>query len=178
MSFATWDPRGQYNRGDGVEQWGDWHRARRVFHGLGFKMQKASFRLVRDEAELVAARIRANLASQAYARSEPGHAPLSPETVANKVANEDKILVETEEFLHAIQVHQNGPRTWLVGVQGDERLVKRAAANEWGASAANTSRGQTIPERPVFRVEMERIRADGTLQKLPTAFRRIFEGRY
>lgn len=162
MGYDTWDPRGQLNQN--VRMSGDWYRARRFFDGLGFKINKVTQRTMREEAEVIAARIRSNLKAQNYP-----HAPLAESTIEGKENpdNKDKILLDTEEFVNAIEVHQVGYRTWLVGVQGDEDLVKRTTANEFGAPAKN------IPARPVFRPEIERVMASGRLRNLNRAFARL-----
>lgn len=162
---------GQYNRG-AIRLSGDWRRARRTFHGLGFKMNKVTNRTMPEEAALVAARIKRNIRSQVYA-AEGHHPELAESTNEGKKNqdNRDKVLLDTEEFVNSIEVHRNGYRTWLVGVQGDEKLVERATSNEFGAP------GRNLPARSTFRVEAERIRANGRLEKMGPAFRKLLNGR-
>jgi len=163
----------QFNRGS-LRLSGDWQRARKTFHGLGFKMNKVTHgRTMREEAELVAARIKRNIKNQTYA-SEGRHAPLAESTKENKKnpSNRDKILLDTEEFVNSIGVFQNGYRTWVVGVQGDGELLARVMANEFGAPSRH------LPARSTFRIEMERIKAEGRLEKLDKAFKNLLKGKH
>lgn len=156
----------QYNRS--VRFDGRWDLARRKFNGLGFKVNKVTDLTMQEEAERAAARIRANIRNQVYAR-DGRHAPLAPSTVANKKnpENAEKILLDTEELVNAIGAFKNGYRTWVVGVQGSDELVEKAAANEWGVPERN------LPARSTFRLEIERVRANGRLERLDSAFRKL-----
>ena len=152
-----------------VYRWGDWDRANRIFNGLGFKMKAVLESSAKAEAEATARRIKRNIFAKAYP-----HADLAEATKKRKekLGKDPRVLIEDGEYVRAIEAISLGRGDWAVGVK-DEKLGKLAATHEWGGV---TPKGSRIPARPIYRLELARIRT-GVLRGIKAGMEDLLSGR-
>lgn len=155
-----------------VYRFGEWTRARNRFNGLAFRMQQAVESAQEQEARGMARRIKHNIRAQNYQ-----HTDLADETVERKAreGKDPRILIEDGDYVEAIEPIRLGRYQWAVGVR-DPKLAEIGNVHEWGGHGPQ---GQTIPERPHYRVELERIRGLTPGRRLPTiaaALARVLAG--
>jgi hypothetical protein len=131
-----------------VYLWGDWQRARSTFNGLAFRINTAADAAARVQVQVAAERIKANLNAQAYM-----HEPLSPETVLKKAreGKDPRTLIEDGTMRDAIEGFHLGSGMYAVGIR-DPQIAEIGEAHEYGTSK--------MPARPIFRVELERIKGE------------------
>lgn len=147
-----------------VHKTGDWKKARRIFNGFALKLRRAAERGMQEEADAAVRRIKNNIFAQNY-----NHTPLSPEWAARKdeAGDDPRTLIQTGGYVRSIDSFRLGKNTWGIGVK-DEEEGKKARSHEYGIGN---------PERPHFRVELERIRV-GKLPLIRDAMRRVLRGRW
>lgn len=154
-----------------VYRWGDWGRARSIFGGLAFRLQKAADQGLWEEAQAAARRLKKNIYEQRYP-----HLPLSEWQVREKsrTGKDPRILIEDGSYVRAIQAMHLGRGAYGVGIaNGDEENVGKGTLHEWGGT---NSLGNFVPARPHYRIELERIRA-GRLPTLTSYLAEVLQGR-
>lgn len=154
-----------------VYRWGDWKKARSIFGGLAFRMQKAVEQGVWEEVQAAERRIKKNIFEQNYP-----HLPLS-EWQANKKEREGKdprILIEDGSYVRAIKAMHLGRGTYGVGIPSDDQEnAAKGHLHEWGGT---NNLGRFVPARPHYRIELERIR-NGRLQRLSHYMNQALQGK-
>jgi hypothetical protein len=139
-----------------VYRWGDWGQARTRFQGLAFRLQAAADRGLWAEAQAAAQRIKRNIYSQNYP-----HVPLSEWQTRDKAnAGQDpRILIADGEYVRAIRAIHLGRGAYGVGIAADDKKnADKGVMHEWGGV---NNLGHTVPARPHYRVELERIQGGG-----------------
>lgn len=151
---------------------GDWGKARRIFEGLAYKLERVTERSLKQEAEAAVRRIKNNIFAQNYP-----HVPLS-DWQRKKKAEEGKdprILIEDGKYVRAIKaIHLGWGRYGIGFPAGDTRNAERGKILEFGGRNAL---GRVVPARPHFRVELERMR-NGRLPTIREGIHKVLTGRW
>lgn len=147
---------------------GDWGKARRTLNGLHFKLRAAADKGMQEEAEAAVRRVKNNIWAQNY-----DHAPLSDwqETDKAKKGQDSRTLIADKDYVRSIESFKMGKNEYGIGFQ-DEEMGNRAKLLEFGGT---NNLGRHVPERPHFRVELERIRS-GKIPNIRKAMQAVLRG--